>query len=462
MADIESLISNLNPNDAGQVRALQQALQSQGYDVSPDGKLGGKTSAAIGKYRSDQNEIANRGLKGRELENQAQERSWQNQARQMAPWAAVPVGMGYGARKAGQIEKRQLGTQAAQLSGQIPNAPQGWGSVRRFGGRMAPYGNYGALFAAEGLGLRAVAPQIPNETAQDAARATGTGLIGASIGVTGKGMMNAMTPQGVPGAPFGAPNLPMGPGAAALPPPGPMGAGPMGGPPAAPPPSQPPLRRPSDRLVGAARAAGATGRLTKGDAADYLTKNLTAENRTAAAAELGVKSGPNFAERISNRIKLLKTSKTPLVLPLAAGAAAYSMGSDEAEAAGASPGEARIQGGKDAAAMAGGVGAGMWGMSKLPGLAKTLGRMSGPMMLNDLGTQAHQAIYGSGPRWLDVPERNPNRSQLTMQNSGPMRSAEALQIPQGIPLPQPDGSSPYPELAAPFGVPPMPMRRRRY
>lgn len=398
------------------------------------------------------------------LEQKAQDSSWQNQARQAAPWAAVPVGMAFGARKAGQIEKRQLGTQAAQMSGQIPDAPKGWGSVRRFGGRMAPYGNYGALFAAEGLGLRALAPEIPNETARDAARATGTGLIGASIGVTGKGVMNAFTPQGVPGAPFGgAPNLPMGPGGPALPPPGPTGAGPMAGQqrPAVPP-AAPPLRRPSDRLVGAARAAGATGRLTKGDAAEYLTKNLTAENRTAAAAELGVKSGPNFAERISNRIKLLKTSKTPLVLPLAVGAGAYALGSEEAEAAGASPSEARMQGGKDAAAAAGGVGAGMYGLSKLPGLAATLGRMSGPAMLNDLATQAHGAIYGSGPRWLDVPERNPNRSVLSGQNSGPLPNASALHVPEGIPLPQPDGSSPYPELAAPFGVPPMPVRRGRW
>ena len=56
----------------------------------------------------------------------------------------------------------------------------------------------------------------------------------------------------------------------------------------------------------------------------------------------------------------------------------------------------------------------MWVLNKLPSPARTLGRMSDPAMLNDLGMQANRAIYGSDPRWLDMPERNPNRSQLTI------------------------------------------------
>ena len=105
----------------------------------------------------------------------------------------------------------------------------------------------------------------------------------------------------------------------------------------------------------------------------------------------------------------------------------------------------------------------LWRAELLPGLARTLGRMSGPMMLNDAAVQLHRGIYGSGPQHLDVPERNPNRSVLTGQNSGPMRSAEALHVPEGIPLPQPDGSSPYGEgLPSAFGMPPMPMRRPRF
>ena len=473
--DIESLIGGLDPNNPAQVKALQQALQARGYDVTPDGKLGGKTSAAIGKYRSDQNEVANRSFQGKQLEQRSQEQSWQNQATQAAKYAAIPLGMYAGHRMGKGIEKRQMATEAAQRAGVLPNAPMGWGSVRRSVGRMTPYAGAGAFFGGEGYLLRnQVADQIPNETGKEFARLGGSASIGAGIGIAGHGLKGAFQPQVAPGAPFGgAPNLPMGPGAAALAPPRPMGGippiegllPPGAPPPAAPPPlSQTPLRRPSDRLVSAARAAGATGKMTKVDAADWLAKNITAENRTAAAAELGVKSGPNFAERISNRIKLLKTSTKPLSigLPLAVGVGAYGMGSSEAEAAGATPEEARAQGGKDAAAAAGGAGAGMWALNKLPSLARTLGRMSGPMMLNDAAVELHRRIYGSGPQHLNVPERNPNRSVLTGQDSGPMASASALHVPEGIPLPQPDGSSPYGELPSAFGMPPMPMRRPRF
>lgn len=464
MADIDSLINGLDPSNPAQVKALQQALQLQGYDVGIDGRMGSKTSQAIGKYRSDQTDVANRTLASKKLDSQAEERSWENQARQMLPWSFIAPGMYAGHRLGKGMEERQMATEAAQRAGILPNPAQNWSPTRRFLGRIAPFGFYGGLAAGEGYLLRnQIADMIPNETGKDVVRGIGSGMMGMGLGIGGHGVKAAFQPQVMPNSPFGAPNLPMGPGGAALPPPGagPMGGQPPEGPP--PPPEQPPLRRPSDRLVSAARAGGATGRMTKGDAADFLDSNITDANRTAVAAELGVKSGPNFASRIATRIKLLRETTKPLSigLPLAVGAGAYALGSSDAEAAGATPEEARTQGAKDAVTAGGGAAVGAYGLSKLPGLARVLSRMSGPMMLNDMASEAYRRIYGSGPRWVDMPERNPNRSVLSGQDSGPLRSAEALQIPEGIPMPNPDGSSPYPQLPSAFGVP-MPMRRPRF
>lgn len=233
-------------------------------------------------------------------------------------------------------------------------------------------------------------------------------------------------------------------------------------------PAAPATTRPnSERLIAAAKAAGATGKLTKATAAEYLAKNVTDANRAAVAAELGVTKGQQVASTVKKL--LAKPGASMIVAPLIGASVAYDAASGEAEAAGATPGEARTQGavaGTGAAGLTAGAG---YSLSKLlakaPELGKALGRMSGPMLLNDLATQGHQAAFGAGPRWLDVPERNPNRSVITGQDSGPMMQAAALQVPQGVPLPNPDGSSPYPEMA-PMGAgpmlpqqPQMPMRR---
>ena len=211
-------------------------------------------------------------------------------------------------------------------------------------------------------------------------------------------------------------------------------------PPPPPPPDGPTLRTPSDRLTSAARAAGATGKLTKKTAVDYLAANVTDANRAAVATELGV--GPG--QRIAGAVKKLSTSRKPsvIVAPMIAAGLGYDAASSEAEAAGATPAEAQTRGavaGTGAAAVTGGAG---YGLSKLANFApvKSLlsaaGRMSGPLMLNDMAVQAHRGIYGSGPQYLEVPEKSPFRSQLSnyaAEANGPLSSASALQIPENIP-----------------------------
>lgn len=291
-----------------------------------------------------------------ELEQRTQDQSWQNQARQAAPWATIPLGMGYGAYKGGKIEKRQLASEAAQRAGILPNPAQNWGPVRRSMGRMAPYAGPGLLFAGEGLGLRAIAPHIQSEAGQEIARAAGTGLVGASIGVTGKGLINSFTPQvssnspGVPPAPPPPRNALDAAGRAMQP-----GAVPLGGPSALPPPKNEldaagrasrsaaaPAKTPySDRLIAAARAAGASGPLTKQGAADYLAKNLSDENRSAVAKALNVKNGPNLATRIGTAIKTMasKPGASSMVGPLVAGGLAYELAGEPVEAADGSTSE---------------------------------------------------------------------------------------------------------------------------
>ena len=211
-------------------------------------------------------------------------------------------------------------------------------------------------------------------------------------------------------------------------------------PPAPPPPDAPTLRTPSDRLTSAARAAGAQGKLTKAAAADYLGANVTPQNRAAVAAELGV--GPG--EKITSAVKKLATSRKPSVIiaPMIAAGLGYDAASSDAEAAGATPSEARTQGAVVGAGAAAATGGAMYGASKLANFApvKSLlgmaGKASGPLMLNDMAMQAHRGIYGSGPQFLDLPEKSPVRSQLSSyaaEANGPLSSASALQIPENIP-----------------------------
>jgi hypothetical protein len=270
------------------------------------------------------------------------------QAFQATKTVAPPLlGLYAGHKQAAGIEARQRG---------MPAATQATMSTAR---RFAPYAARSMLFLPEGYYLRNhVAPDIESETGRDLVRAGGTGMMMAGGGLVGEGAKLSLTPQArgggrVPAAPPSAPPAaPVSPGAQAPA----ASPGPQGTPPAAPRPN-------ADRLVAAARAAGAKGPLTKATAATYLETNLTAANRAAAAAELGIKPGRNFSSRISTAVRNMASTRgiSSTLLPIAAGAMAYDAVAGDAEASGADATTMRGRG-----ALAGGVAAGTaYGGAKL-------------------------------------------------------------------------------------------------
>lgn len=236
--------------------------------------------------------------------------------------------------------------------------------------------------------------------------------------------------------------------------------------PIAPPtPEAPALRTPSDRLISAAKAAGAKGKLTKATAAEWLTSaNINDANRAAVATELGV--GPG--QRIAAAVKRLSTSRTAssLVAPLAAAGLAYDAASSDAEAAGAEPAEARTKGAVAGTGAAGVTAAGGYSLSKLlekaPNLARTLGiggTMTAPLMAMDIGPNTQEAanlersrvavnhpLLASAMGLTDeMGQQLPTRAPV---KDDEFATARGLQIPEGIPAPNPDGSSPYSELVS--------------
>lgn len=283
------------------------------------------------------------------------------QSYQIAKTVVPPaVGLYVGHRQASGIEARQ-----ARMA---PEARAAMGTGRRF----VPYAARSAMFLPEGYYLREhVAPGIESETGRDLVRGAGTGMMLAGAGLIGEGAVKSLTPaEGM----------------------GPRGPAPPASPPA-PPSAQPapPAPRPhSERLINAARAAGATGPLNKTSAAAYLETNLNAENRAAVARELGVNSGRNFASRISQSVRDMASTRgaSSLLLPFAAGGIAYDAASSEAKAAGASPTEATGRG-----ALAGGAAAGTtYGLSKLAPYAANL---AGKSMLGRVAMRAIPPAAGA-------------------------------------------------------------------
>jgi hypothetical protein len=190
------------------------------------------------------------------------------------------------------------------------------------------------------------------------------------------------------------------------------------------------------RLHKASRAAGAKGFQIKNSAAKHLLRPgaITDANRMAVATELGVKSGPNFHKRVIDAIRAMAGARgaSAIVAPVVGGALAYDAVTEAAEAGGATPAEAEASGTAAAVGTGAATGGAMYGMKKAgEQLAKspfartllnTLGRFSGPMMLNDMAQDVHRRIYGDGPQFLNVPERNPRRaaqSKKRLQNITP-------------------------------------------
>ena len=440
--DLEQLLNSFDPSNAKQIEAVQKALRARGlYDEPPDGRMGKKTAAAIRNARAAIQREKDRALQGqqlqqqqRELEQRAAERSWQNQLAQAAKYTAVPAGLYAGHRMAKGIEARQLATEAAQRGRMLPNAPKGWGSSRRFAGRFAPYALRGSLLAGEGMALReGVAPQLSNETARETARIAGSGLVGAGVGVTGEGIVKSFTPQvqggGVAPAAGAGETLPTSTIEAA-----PTKAAPVEA-------TSRAARPYSERLIKAARAAGATGRLTKKSAAAYLGKtdfaNVKPNVRAAVARELGVAPGRNVAARLSDAVKKMAKSRGagslfwPIVAAGVAGEAAYS----DAEARSLGEGE-RQRNALAAAGAGGGLAAGIaYGASKAaPMIERAIGPAAGAM-LPGLGAASMPSVIEGmttpTPNELETARRWAARNLPEWMQNQYIREAGAREAAQG-------------------------------
>lgn len=152
-----------------------------------------------------------------------------------------------------------------------------------------------------------------------------------------------------------------------------------------------------ERAVAAARAAGATGIKTKAEAIQWLETpgNVTAENRAAVAEMLGPESSRNLP-KVLNKLR----GAGRYLLPLAAGGLAYDAASSSAQAAGASPSEARGSG-LLAGGVAGGATAGVgYGLSKLPSAAGPMLNVGAAPSVVDAMTDYSPEDIQAGRAWM--------------------------------------------------------------
>lgn len=189
----------------------------------------------------------------------------------------------------------------------------------------------------------------------------------------------------------------------------------------------------SKRLIDAAKAAGATGKLTKESAAKYLARNVTDQNRSAVASALGVKSGPNFASRTKATIKDLRGTKgkSSWFIPMAAGALAYDAARSQAKAAGSSEMSAQGTGLAAGAGAAGLTAAVPYAISKMPASVGTALNAAGP----GLAPGMVDAITDYSPDDLAMARNAMARNAPSWARGGAVENAyQMAQTPQRNPM----------------------------
>lgn len=434
--EISELLSSGDPE---QIKQGQKALQGLGYyDGAIDGQMGPNTVDAIGKYRTDQEEAAERRTEqlGAKRDIAREENRLEKTATELAPYGAgIAAGLGsdYAYKKAYQNPRAQAGTSDIQtLAGREDIDPEvAERKVRgiKRGGTMRSAGRFGAPlgFLAGAYGTREhVAPQFEDEQTRDIVNsmAAGEQAAGLAAGVHGvlspgqsvgdpvsEAMIESRAKQARAPSPMAqalagdqardiTPPETATEGRAALP--GPDEAEAQGQ----------SVRR-SDRAKELARTANIKGRskLTKTEALDAVRKTVTEDEqaRTAVARELNVKPGPNYLQRISKALDDLG--------PKGAAAVAAALGYDairgEAEAE-AGTGQPTDAGASMAEALAGGTAAGgaaygtMKGAQKgaeslgnlasryAPGAARVAGRAFPPaaaaLTAYDLATMPQESV----------------------------------------------------------------------
>ncbi len=207
-------------------------------------------------------------------------------------------------------------------------------------------------------------------------------------------------------------------------------------------PNQPqsaPAKRNSERLIEAAKAAGASGKLTKESAAKFLARNVRDNNRTAVAAALGVKPGKNYGPRIKAAIKdLTPRGKSGLLLPGAMGFAAYQSYMNPAEAGGDGEIDRPSQlGGLAAGATAAGTTAAIpYAISKMPpALGRGLGVVGAATGMYDeftgaaRGEDTDRDVMAS-PQWQEtmgmMDQQAQQRDMAQLPSRNPMRPTAGM------------------------------------
>lgn len=219
-----------------------------------------------------------------------------------------------------------------------------------------------------------------------------------------------------------------------------------------------------DRLVTAAREAGATGQMTKSEAAHFLAKSLTDSNRGAVAKALGVANGPNLQTRLLEVAKTMASKPgTSVIIPGAIGYSVYDAlrspaqaGEDgEASSPMSAPGAAAV-----GAGAAGATGLGIEGVRRLAqgplgqAMMKGIGRVAGPvgaaMTAYDVGRGAYDEAVKpdsllNGPETGAMPSAPGNSGFMAQQQAAArsaygqppeLASAQSLQVPE---MPADDG-----------------------
>jgi peptidoglycan hydrolase-like protein with peptidoglycan-binding domain len=344
--DLQEIIANLSSGDPAQIKSAQGKLQALGYDVSPDGQIGPKTSAAVGEFRKFVSDTAERGVRSQETQLDLQRTDPTNRALKMGTEAlpyAVGAGVGYGTsrglKKGFDTADKAMGEAADRLATSRRVSPeaaqdqlrkmQRGRTVRTAGQFLAPATFLGAAEATRDY----IAPQFEDPGTREAINLLATGEQAAGITLGAKQMIDLLRR-----------NNPIDPETEAAlrsrvepnrllrnqpdaPQPSPTQA-PRQVPSNAP--SGPAMRH-SDRLKQTVTAAGAKPGKTKTANVDAIKKNLTAQNMPDVAESLNL---PRSANRSTILQRLREISKIGgrYVWPVTAGLVAYDAVTGDAEA----------------------------------------------------------------------------------------------------------------------------------
>lgn len=299
--------------------------------------------------------------------------------------------------------------ESATRAGLIPSTS---GAVRALG-RFAPFGAGAAFFGGDAAGMQYMMDNASTQGEKDIYGAARNLFGGTAAGFGHAGLEAAFAPKVSPDAAALSKILAPDPDSPPKLPNAPMGA--------------PSLAAPQERSF----KTGAEARRYATSKGVQLPSKLSASETIERAEQL--KSTVDQAQQGSRVGRAIsKTSKA--LLPLTVGALAYDAASSEAEAAGATPGEARQSGLVQGGAAAGGTAAGAYGLGKVlekaPNFSRALGGASS-MMAPFLAADA----YDPTPEQLAM-DRNWAARNLPefMQFGAVGQARDMAQVPERNPM----------------------------